>query len=900
MNKKIRFFVLAFSFLTLFFLVNFAFAQDFGLTEVESGLDGSLVATDDIRVVAGRFIQLALSFLGVIAVLLVIYAGFLWMTSGGNEEKISVAKKILKNAVIGLIIILASWGITTFIINRVRDTLTGAGGTSQWQSTPSGFYNPGIGALGACSVESIYPEDGQKDVPRNTSIMITFKEEIDLSSVCISDAGLSCACDNNTCNKLNPENIRIFKNDLGDACAGGSCPAVNSNVSDVLVSVPNDKKTLVLSPLSYLGSSTGHTPYSVRFTDRIKKTGGVSMFSSCSSNYLEVTFTISNVLDLEPPIVLQDKIVPRQDNEKDLYGESVSPVSAIAEIKVNACPEIYSKAEVLSISPSGPEVSFDNYTGQISIFKISIPSDNTNKAQLFNGLNNSLLGIADFNSNNEVFFADYKLKFKTETRESGNIWEIKIKPERLADTLRVNSMVYTFSSVSGNNNIAVLENCNSLSPSNLESQAFNIKAVLSGHPDIELENSNGSLIKLKSRVAGISGNSIVLSASNPSSLSIKPFTGGLNKIDLSEVKDKPDRPRNSAIQINFNEPINPLTVSGSADEVSNFIRVVNFRSDSLPSGSSCSANSDCKSFKCDNSICVGDYVNGRFMVSNRYRTVEFLSNEECGVNACGDKIYCLPANSNLKVELQAANLKTCSNNNDCAALSPFNSCSSVPLGYNVCQNLEGKNYPSANIANLDGIIDAATNSLDGNRNTSSQGPLSFYNENNPSIENGDNYSWSFFVSDKINLDPPRITYIGPGQGSSEVEPASPIDVYFNTLMLNSTLISGSTDIRAGSNVYNHKFINLRSSAPAAFGYWINSENKDIEPFDGEPDMTIATIGHTPLPESMTFYAQVGSGVRDIYQNCFKPSIGPGCSEVDGSCCFGESTTELDSSGNCRL
>ena len=61
-------------------------------------------------------INIALSFLGLIAVIIVIYGGFVWMTSGGNEEKINNAKKILKNGLIGLVIILLSWGIATWVL----------------------------------------------------------------------------------------------------------------------------------------------------------------------------------------------------------------------------------------------------------------------------------------------------------------------------------------------------------------------------------------------------------------------------------------------------------------------------------------------------------------------------------------------------------------------------------------------------------------------------------------------------------------------------------------------------------------------------------------------------------------------------------------------------------------
>lgn len=93
------------------------FAADFGIDTVNNGLNGSL-NTGDPRVIAARIINLLLGFLGLVALVLIIYAGYLWMTSAGNEEKVTQAKQILKNGVIGLLIILSSWAIVTFLISQ--------------------------------------------------------------------------------------------------------------------------------------------------------------------------------------------------------------------------------------------------------------------------------------------------------------------------------------------------------------------------------------------------------------------------------------------------------------------------------------------------------------------------------------------------------------------------------------------------------------------------------------------------------------------------------------------------------------------------------------------------------------------------------------------------------------
>lgn len=83
-----------------------------------------------------HIIQALLSLLGVIFIILVIYAGFLWMTSAGNEENISKAKKIMTAAVIGLVIVLSAYAITTFVINRILIGTGMEGGSSSTPGTP--------------------------------------------------------------------------------------------------------------------------------------------------------------------------------------------------------------------------------------------------------------------------------------------------------------------------------------------------------------------------------------------------------------------------------------------------------------------------------------------------------------------------------------------------------------------------------------------------------------------------------------------------------------------------------------------------------------------------------------------------------------------------------------------
>ena len=86
-----------------------------GLTEIKTVFGGER-AERDIRDIITDFILIALTFLGVIFLVLTIWAGFKYMTSAGNSEQTSGAIKLLRNAVIGLLIIMTSWMITRYII----------------------------------------------------------------------------------------------------------------------------------------------------------------------------------------------------------------------------------------------------------------------------------------------------------------------------------------------------------------------------------------------------------------------------------------------------------------------------------------------------------------------------------------------------------------------------------------------------------------------------------------------------------------------------------------------------------------------------------------------------------------------------------------------------------------
>jgi uncharacterized membrane protein (Fun14 family) len=67
----------------------------------------------------GKIIKIILGLLGIVFLALTVYAGALWMTAAGEEEKVTKAMGILKTSVVGLIIILAAYSITYFVLDSI-------------------------------------------------------------------------------------------------------------------------------------------------------------------------------------------------------------------------------------------------------------------------------------------------------------------------------------------------------------------------------------------------------------------------------------------------------------------------------------------------------------------------------------------------------------------------------------------------------------------------------------------------------------------------------------------------------------------------------------------------------------------------------------------------------------
>ncbi len=100
---------------------------DTTLDEAATGAYGSesAVPSSTLFGTLSSLIGVALSLLGVIFLILMIYAGFLWMTAQGDPKQVQKAKDILRNATIGVVLVTASYALSSRFL---ADILTAVGG----------------------------------------------------------------------------------------------------------------------------------------------------------------------------------------------------------------------------------------------------------------------------------------------------------------------------------------------------------------------------------------------------------------------------------------------------------------------------------------------------------------------------------------------------------------------------------------------------------------------------------------------------------------------------------------------------------------------------------------------------------------------------------------------------
>ena len=293
------------------------------LAQASLGLEvpaGTGLGTRDLKDLIMSIVQILLGFLGIAAIIVILYGGYIYMTSEGEPDNIDRAKKILINGVVGLVIILSAFAIVTYIISRMQEITNGGQGVGQGPG-----YTLNGGALGGGVLEAVYPEPGATGVPMNTLIMVMFNEEMDAGTIInqSNPAGCSLAPANVTCGIIagdqDDPNIKVINQSL----AGTFLEA------DEVIVMTSDNKSFVFDPVGYLGSFDEFQNYTVNLAQAIDRANGQPAFMAGGYSW---SFQVSNELDLEPPYVTE--VIPLADQA--VYMNSIIQINFNEAVNVVA------------------------------------------------------------------------------------------------------------------------------------------------------------------------------------------------------------------------------------------------------------------------------------------------------------------------------------------------------------------------------------------------------------------------------------------------------------------------------------------------------------------------------------------------------------------------------------
>ncbi|OGH85866.1 MAG: hypothetical protein A2493_02360 [Candidatus Magasanikbacteria bacterium RIFOXYC12_FULL_33_11] len=76
------------------------------------------ITEGDVGNITGTVISAILSLVGIIFLILMVYAGIIWMTARGDDSKTENAKKTITASIIGLFIVVSAYAITQFVTSR--------------------------------------------------------------------------------------------------------------------------------------------------------------------------------------------------------------------------------------------------------------------------------------------------------------------------------------------------------------------------------------------------------------------------------------------------------------------------------------------------------------------------------------------------------------------------------------------------------------------------------------------------------------------------------------------------------------------------------------------------------------------------------------------------------------
>ena len=923
--------------LPVFFLTSGSALATNDLME-ETFADTAIGTTLTLPIIIARFVQIFFGILGVLAVLLLIYGGFIWMTSQGDPDKVNKAKQIIYNAIIGLIIIFSAFAIATFILGVLRG-VTGTGGTGDPSSrVPGGFGDWSRSAIGAGPIESVYPSPNSTNVPINTRIAVTFKENIVPDSICeVNPEGI--------CAGGKMKNVAICEVGASgpDCLADSAFNALTFASTTVRQATNTDLRTFVFETPTFLGNEDNIIrTFKVLLESGITaQATGRSIFSGFRTDYYNWAFKTNGQLDLNPPEIARLGIYPNPDDNADTYPEATE--ATFGEIILTLNNVNIDSPTMLKNSSTGAYVPA---VGPLSNIPISLVSGNKpEQFQIFfNGLLYSSssvdgnyqfvvssdgtsitlkklsfwkdeLGVVDEDGilnivNGSINFdgAGFTLT-GTGAWPQGTIWQLEVKAPQRGDFLIFNdgtadtrflfaTSSYPLETVTRN---VIIDDLPTLQTFNLikTAEAEKVTSTINKLNDvlgnkITATRGTGNEIIITPDSAGV--NRMTLTSNLDSDIEIDGDLAGTNRLDNKVQEGARDPYNNEIFKIRFNKAISPIGIE-------DFVKVyVNNSTTVIPASTT---------------------------LNNQYTEIELRGTVPCGKNSCGDEMYCWldPAiypnatSVPVRVEVVAATLKTCDTANEGWCTTVGGTCTADSrCSVNVDEGAIWY-YPQA--GGINGVTDMSNNSFSGNfvkvRKSGQlvskafgqsgddsalifgRSGLPYYSANaklndigrfeyqaSPDSGYGDDFSWSFFVSTLIDRTSPLLTSIEPVGDyplGRELEESfrDPVVLNFDRLMRSATIKPGygygtSTD----DSAWHTRYLLLTTLTQAAnpVGYWTANNNIDDDR-DNWADFSQVLISHNPFDQAVRYGPLSASGIQSISQNCFLPGSGPQNAGAEG-------------------
>lgn len=862
---------------------------NFGLSNLNSALPQT-----DLRVVIARIIQAILGVLGIILLLLILYAGFLWMTAAGEESKIEKAKKIMTQAIIGFIIILSAFSIVTFVL-RILTGATFGGGPG---TTPGGpTIDPGRWGIGRGPIESVYPTPGQTEVPINTIIAVTFKVPIKSDTIC-DDSNSDGRCDNERI-----KNVKICLLDNQNNCVPSTDPFGFDSYDNTMVA-SSDNKTFVFTPETYLGAEDKiNRRFQVTLQEGVRSVQEPdrSVFNSLINKQYLWDFTTNGELDLDPPEIVDiTGVYPYPDGEGDVYSSPSAPTVSKFNLTVlnTITPQVdQGYTQPSSTNPNAPAASLTgSYGGSASGAVVVSIDANNNKVDVnwpggMNDVNNGPYSA----SSRTVNIGPYGLTFILAASPSGvTNWTFNVTASQAGDKIEIlenNNAINTY--ILGKD-IAVTNNATT------DRQAIKNKLIASNI----FEAGAGSDLQTKTTGSIANRYNLRFTGKNtPASVVFSNITPAQDASSQRAVKGLADPFRNTIFQVTFNEAINPLSITH----------------DSIKVGLRQSDNT------------WQNLNNDQFVLefSNQYHTVGLKPSASCGAtNSCGDEMTCWPIASLAAGEIATStsySINLISSDLIDSADAKCVQWGGASDGHGRCQKTIGSKtvfYPLARTS-ASGLVDMSKNAFNGSfdyyldndgqrvglaqgksQNGNGQSGRTAYNLNEGIICSGgigisncyslgnrvisyssstpifavsgfgDDFTWSFKLSSEIDIKAPLLKTISPVSQMSVSDRNELIHLTFDRLMRSYTIKPGwnygSTD---KDKAQRYIALETLTQNQIAVGYWLSQADRDNNN-DGWAEYTEALISHNPFDPNVEYGPLSGSGVQSVTQNCFLPAGGP--------------------------